>query len=57
MIIMERGEERCETTTMPRISFYLLTDPLTPGKLKNTSGPERLGICFNTFISFFEWLG
>ena len=34
-----------------------LTDPLTPGKLKKTSGPLLLGICFRTFISFFEWLG
>ena len=34
-----------------------LTDPLTPGKLKKTSGPDLIGICFKTFINFLEWLG
>ena len=34
-----------------------LTEPFTPGKLKNTSGPDLFGICFKTFINFFEWLG
>ena len=35
----------------------ILTDPFTPGKLKNTSGPDLFGICFRTFINFLEWLG
>ena len=36
------------------INANLLTDPFTPGKLKNTSGPDLFGICFKTFINFFN---
>uniref|UniRef100_A0A182PZT6 Uncharacterized protein n=1 Tax=Anopheles farauti TaxID=69004 RepID=A0A182PZT6_9DIPT len=33
------------------------TEPFRPGKLKNTSGPFRCGICFSTFSSLAEWRG
>ena len=45
------------TTLVVQLLEDLLTDPLTPGKLKKTSGPDRMGICLSTFINFFEWLG
>ncbi len=52
--VLRNSSKRRSNITTNEVS---LTDPLTPGKLKKTSGPERLGICFRTFISFLEWLG
>lgn len=34
-----------------------LTDPLRPGKLKNTSGPFRCGICRKTVNNLAECRG
>lgn len=38
-------------------NWIIITDPFRPGKLKNTSGPFRCGICRSTFNSLAECLG
>lgn len=57
VLLSTHGKKIYRQFGLSKIKMYkktILTDPLRPGKLKNTSGPFRCGICRKTVNSFAE---